>query len=91
MKRSFFLETERIGFSCWQADDLPLARVLWGDPAVSRFICAAGRFSDEEIMARLFILRNGLDTELFGHKRASFLSSGKYYSIVPEKMQWEGK
>ena len=30
--RPSFLSSERISFSTWQADDLPLASALWGDP-----------------------------------------------------------
>ena len=50
MERTYFMETERLGFSRWTRDDLDLARLLWGDPAVTRFICAAGVFSEEDIL-----------------------------------------
>ena len=53
MERTYFMETERLGFSRWTRDDLDLARLLWGDPAVTRFICAAGVFSEEDILRRL--------------------------------------
>ncbi len=53
MDRAFFLRTERLGFSVWQADDAALAAQLWGDPAVTRYICASGRFSADEIADRL--------------------------------------
>ena len=53
MKRDYFLTTERIGFSKWQEDDIELARLLWGDPQVTRFICAGGKFSEEDIVNRL--------------------------------------
>lgn len=49
----YFLTSARIGFSVWQDDDLELANSLWGEPAVTRFICAKGRFSPEEIGRRL--------------------------------------
>ena len=63
-ERICFLRTERLCFSVWTPDDLPLARALWGDPAVSRLICASGRFSEQEIAARLALeCRNG---EQFG-------------------------
>lgn len=45
--------TERLGFSQWQATDLELAGSLWGDPEVTKFICAAGTFSAQEIQERL--------------------------------------
>ena len=47
------MRTERLAFSCWDADDLPLARELWGNPDVARYICAAGVFTEGEISERL--------------------------------------
>jgi RimJ/RimL family protein N-acetyltransferase len=51
--RAYFLRTERAGFSTWQSDDLPLARLLWGDGEVTRYISATGVFTEEQIAARL--------------------------------------
>lgn len=51
--RKWFMETERIGFSKWENTDIILATKLWGDPQVTRFICAAGKFSEQEIFERL--------------------------------------
>ncbi len=51
--RHYFLKSPRIGFSQWTERDLPLARQLWGNEAVSRYICASGRFTEEEILSRL--------------------------------------
>ena len=53
LARPVFLTTERTAFSCWTAEDTELAALLWGDPAVSRYICARGVFTPEEIVARL--------------------------------------
>ena len=53
MARDFFLTTNRIGFSKWQKGDIQLAELLWGDPDVTRFICASGRFDVDDISARL--------------------------------------
>ncbi len=53
MERFSFMNTQRIAFSHWNNDDLPLAQLLWGDPEVTRYICASSRFSEEEIEARL--------------------------------------
>lgn len=53
MARDFFLTTSRIGFSEWEKDDIQLAEILWGDPDVTKFICASGRFSAEDIASRL--------------------------------------
>ena len=46
-----FMQTDRIGFSTWRPDDLPLAQLLWGDPRVTKYICAGGRFDT----AKLFV------------------------------------
>ena len=53
MDREFFMTTERLGFSVWTAEDEPLAFRLWGDPQVTRYICASGIFTPEEIRGRL--------------------------------------
>jgi [ribosomal protein S5]-alanine N-acetyltransferase len=50
-KRSYFLQTQRIGFARWTLDDLPSANVLWGDPAVTRLI--GGPFSQLQVKDRL--------------------------------------
>lgn len=52
-EREFFLTTKRIGFSRWEADDLPLANLLWGEPDVTKYICSSGKFSAEDISERL--------------------------------------
>jgi RimJ/RimL family protein N-acetyltransferase len=49
--RSFFLSSTRIKFTTWMADDLPLARALWGDPHVTHF--HGGAWSREQIERRL--------------------------------------
>lgn len=47
------MTTERLEFRRWGADDLGRARALWGSPEVARLISAGGRFSEEEVAARL--------------------------------------
>ncbi len=47
----FFLTTARLGFRLWEEDDLPLARALWSDPEVTRFL--GGPFTAEWIVSRL--------------------------------------
>jgi [ribosomal protein S5]-alanine N-acetyltransferase len=47
----YFLKTARLGFRCWAAHDLPLARELWSDIEVTRFF--GGPFSEEQIEAKL--------------------------------------
>ena len=49
--REHFLKTDRLGFGCWSSEDLPLARGLWGDPEVARFL--GGPFTEEQIRQRL--------------------------------------
>lgn len=51
--RNYFLKTERIGISTWSATDIDLAKDLWGDPNVTKLICASGIFTKEEIVKRL--------------------------------------
>lgn len=53
MNRRYFLKTERLGFSEWMENDLPLAVKLWGNEEVTRYICADGRFGQSDISARL--------------------------------------
>ena len=60
MERTYFLTTARAGFSRWSPDDRPLAHLLWGDPQVTRYLCKSGRFTPEEVDARLELeLKNG--------------------------------
>ncbi len=53
MTHSYFMTTRRLGFSHWTEEDLPLARLLWGEAAVTRYICASGTFTEKDIEARL--------------------------------------
>ncbi len=53
MGRDFFLKTNRIGFSKWVQSDLELAKLLWGNPEVTRYICAGGVFSTDDIVDRM--------------------------------------
>ena len=51
MLDSYFLDSNRLGFREWSQDDLPLARTLWGNAAVTKFI--GGPFSERQIEDRL--------------------------------------
>lgn len=51
--RTYFLKTERIGFSKWTKEDTDLAMSLWGEKDVTRYICATGEFSEQDILNRL--------------------------------------
>lgn len=59
--RKYFLKTERVSFSWWEQEDYDLAYSLWGDEAVTKHIAKNGKFSPEEIKARL-------DLEISNHK-----------------------
>lgn len=60
MEREFFLKTHRIGFSKWGQNDMHLAELLWGNPDVTKYLCADGVFRAEDI-------RNRLETEIFNN------------------------
>lgn len=51
--RKYFLKSDRIGFSLWTGNDLAFAMKLWGEPEVTHFICASGKFSIRNIEERL--------------------------------------
>lgn len=51
--RKYFAQTERIGFSVWTEEDFPLAAQLWGEEDVTRYICASGKFTEQDIQNRL--------------------------------------
>ncbi len=53
MKKEYFMKTERIGFSYWTDADLELATQLWGEEEVTRYICAKGKFTQQDIRDRL--------------------------------------
>ncbi len=48
-----FIKTENLSFSHWKSEDVELARSLWGDKAVTRYICRSGVFTEADIAARL--------------------------------------
>ncbi len=47
------MKTEHIGFSYWTKADLELAIQLWGEEEVTRYICATGKFTEQDIKNRL--------------------------------------
>lgn len=51
--REYFMETERTGFLKWEETDIELAKLLWGSPEVTHYICTSGRFTPQEIEMRL--------------------------------------
>lgn len=52
--KDIFLQTERLYFSLWHEEDLPVALRLWGSPEVTKYIAANGRMSEEQIRERLY-------------------------------------
>ncbi|WP_349768937.1 GNAT family N-acetyltransferase [Hungatella hominis] len=55
MMREYFLRTQRVGFSVWNKNDIELANQLWGEADVTRFICATGKFTKQDVIKRLEI------------------------------------
>ncbi|MCR8842686.1 GNAT family N-acetyltransferase [Paenibacillus sp. SC116] len=51
--RTYFLQTERLGFSRWTEEDGKLAASLWGDPEVTIHISATGVFTELQVQERL--------------------------------------
>jgi RimJ/RimL family protein N-acetyltransferase/ribosome-associated protein YbcJ (S4-like RNA binding protein) len=49
----YFLTTARLGLRHWRAEDLDLARGLWGDPQVARWIDTRGQLTDDQVRERL--------------------------------------
>lgn len=76
--RAYHLYTPRLGFSHWQADDLPLATKLWGNPEVTRYISATGGFSGAEIAARLDLERKNQRLYGFQYYLVFLIESGDF-------------
>ncbi|QHQ59572.1 GNAT family N-acetyltransferase [Anaerocolumna sedimenticola] len=55
MKQEYFMKTERIGFSHWTETDLEVASWLWGEKDVTRYICATGEFTQQNVLDRLLL------------------------------------
>jgi RimJ/RimL family protein N-acetyltransferase len=51
--REYLIETKRVGFSYWNNEDFALAKLLWGNDEVAKYIVAKGTFSETEIEERL--------------------------------------
>src|SRR5262249_20738099 len=64
----YFLCSERLGFRWWTAEDLPLARELWGDLEVTKFF--GGPFSEQVIQRR------------FKRERARRMAHGFQYWVL---------
>ena len=52
-KRRFIFTSERLGFARWEKGDLALARKLWLDRDMCRYLDVEGAFSTEDVKARL--------------------------------------
>jgi [ribosomal protein S5]-alanine N-acetyltransferase len=74
--QDYFMKSARIGFRCWSLDDLPLARELWADIEVTRFL--GGPFPDEEIGQRLEREIARMDAYQFQYWPIYLLSSGEH-------------
>jgi RimJ/RimL family protein N-acetyltransferase len=49
----YFLKSNRLGFRIWHQDDLDIATELWGDYEVTKYFDARGKWTHEEVQARL--------------------------------------
>lgn len=76
--KEYFMQTNRIGFSIWQIGDLELATQLWGDPDVTKYICATGKFMKKDIISRL-------ETEVQNHRQFG-IQYWPIFSIVSEEL-----
>ena len=52
-QQKYFLSSKRLGFRQWRAEDIDLARGLWGDPAVTRLIDARGQLANDQVQQKL--------------------------------------
>ena len=72
----YFLKSERIGFRRWSPDDLPLARDLWSDIEVTRFL--GGPFSEEEIQQKLAREITRMNEQCFQYWPIHLLATGEF-------------
>jgi ribosomal-protein-alanine N-acetyltransferase len=49
----YFLTSKRLGFRLWKSDDFQLAKNLWGNYEVSKFIDSSGKLNDTQISEKL--------------------------------------
>ena len=49
----YFLSSRRLGFRIWKHSDFQLAKKLWGNYEVSKFIDSRGKLSDAQILEKL--------------------------------------
>ena len=80
--------TERLVARSWQIEDLPLARELWGDPAITALIDSRGKLNDALVEEKL---RAEIERErlhgvqywaLFDHRNGGFVGCGGLRSWV---------
>ena len=72
----YFLKSARVGFRCWSPEDLPLARELWSDIEVTRFL--GGPFSDQEISQKLQREITRMNAHQFQYWPIHLLSNDEY-------------
>lgn len=74
--KPYFLRSQRLGFRCWSANDLPLARELWGDREVTKFF--GGPFSEAEIERRLQVELDRASAHNFQYWPIHILDDGEF-------------
>jgi [ribosomal protein S5]-alanine N-acetyltransferase len=72
----YFLQSQRLGFRHWTPEDLPLARELWGDLAVTRFF--GGPFSEAQIAERLEREISRMQSHNFQYWPMHLLADGEF-------------
>jgi RimJ/RimL family protein N-acetyltransferase len=85
----YFLQTERLGFRRWTAEDWELARELWGDLEVTKFF--GGPFSEEAIRKRFEAqIRNQAEVG-FQYWPIFELASGEFVGCCGLRPYWPEK
>lgn len=57
----YLMKSDRIGFSHWAKEDMDLASLLWGEKEVTKYICASGVFSQDDIKNRFSFEINNME------------------------------
>lgn len=93
--RNYFMQTARVLFAHWTQADEPLAQALWSAPQVTRYICASGVFTPEEVKERLNREINGQETRgaqywpIFLAEDEGFLGCCGLRQWVDDPTEWE--
>ena len=81
----YFLRTARLGFRCWQPEDLPLAMELWSDAAVTAWL--GGKFAPEAIQERLSQEMRGIEERGMQYWPVFLLEDGRFAGCAGLRMR----